>query len=108
MGQLTLSMPKTLYHELEGLADNEGVALNEYILYILSRQVAEAYTVKVATKEELELQEIGFKSLMEKWGKASSAEVEEIIKKREVVEPEPELSPDVVKKLKNKIADKRL
>ncbi len=104
MSQLTLPLPKTLHHELEVLADNEGVPLNEYILYILSRQVAKAYTVQVTPKEALEMQDAGFKSLLGKWGKASPAAVDDILIKREVVEPEPELSPDVVETLKTKIA----
>ncbi len=77
MSQLTLPLPKTLHNELEVLADNEGVPLNEYILYILSRQVAQAYTVQVTPKEALEMQETGFKSLLGKWGKASPAAVDD-------------------------------
>lgn len=35
MAQLTLEIPDTLHHQLEGLAQREGVQLTQYILYIL-------------------------------------------------------------------------
>ena len=38
-GQLRLRMPKSLHRELSMNADKEGISMNQYIIYLLSKSV---------------------------------------------------------------------
>ena len=107
MAQLTLELPDTLHHQLEGLAQREGVQLTQYILYILTHQVASVYTVQVMPEEAVAQQEAAYLALRQQWGKASPTQVEEVLAKREVVEPEPELKAEVIDKLRQRIEAKQ-
>lgn len=68
MAQLTLEIPDTLHHQLEGLAQREGVQLRQYILYMLTHQVASAYTVQVMPAEAIAQQEAAYLALRQQWG----------------------------------------
>lgn len=107
MAQLTLELPDTLHHQLEGLAQREGVQLTQYILYLLTRQVGSVYTIQVMSEAAVAQQEADYLALRQQWGQASPAQVEEILAKREVVEPEPELKPEVIEKLRQRLEEKR-
>ena len=103
MSRLTLRLPETLHQQLTRLADGEGVSLNQYIVYALTRQTTLAYTVLTVSDAEVKQQQLVFQSLREKLGQASDDEIESILATRELVEPEPELSSDVVALLQEKI-----
>ena len=103
MAQLTLELPDTLHHQLEGLAQHEGVQLTHYILYILTRQVDSVYTVQVVPEDVVAEQEANYLALRQQWGKASPQQVEEVLAKREMIEPEPGLRPEVIEKLRQRI-----
>jgi hypothetical protein len=49
MSRLTLRLPDTLHHQLSDAAKSEGISLNQYIVYALTRQVTTAYTVRPAS-----------------------------------------------------------
>ncbi len=109
MGQLTLQLPDTLQYQLEGLAQREGVQLSQYIFYILTRQVGTTYVVQVVPSEAIAQQEIDYQNLLQRWRKDTiniPGTVEEILAKREIVEPEPELQPEIIAKLHQLIAHK--
>jgi len=53
-------------------------------------------------KDGLPLQE----ELTQKLGRASAAEVNDVLGKRDIVEPEPELSPEIVKRVQALIVKK--
>ncbi len=38
MGRLTVRLPDALHRQLESLAHSEGVSLNQYLVYALTRQ----------------------------------------------------------------------
>jgi hypothetical protein len=38
MGRLTVRLPEALHRQLESLAKSEGVSLNQYLVYALTRQ----------------------------------------------------------------------
>lgn len=105
MSELMLQLPESLYSQLESLAESEGVPLTQYILYSLTRQVASAYTVQVLPPEAVAQQRSDFEAFMQSLGKATDAQVEEFLAQREIVEPEPELQPEAVIKLRQKIAE---
>jgi HicB family len=103
MSRLTLRLPETLHQQLTRLADGEGVSLNQYIVYALTRQTTLAYTVLSVPNAEVKQQQQAFQSLRERLGQASDDEIESVLATRELVAPEPELSADVIALLQEKI-----
>jgi predicted HicB family RNase H-like nuclease len=45
MSRLTLRLPETLHRQLATQAQREGVSLNQYIVYALTRQLTQSHTV---------------------------------------------------------------
>ncbi|MDI9639836.1 YlcI/YnfO family protein [Geitlerinema splendidum] len=75
MSRLTLRLPETLHQQLINLAESEGVSLNQYIVYALTRQVAFAYTVQATPTEEVKQQQQAFVALLKDLGQAPLTEV---------------------------------
>ncbi len=46
MGRLTLRLPDTLHQQLASLAEEEGMSLNQFIVYALTRQVSSVSLVR--------------------------------------------------------------
>ncbi len=86
MSRLTVRLPSSLHQQLINLAKNEGISLNQYIVYALTRQTSSAYTVQ--TVPETELQQQSFDNLLAELGEASEAQVDAFLAKREKVAPE--------------------
>ena len=105
MGRLTLRLPETLHHQLKAQAQGEGISLNQYVVYALTRQVTTAYTVRKIPEDEVEKQQERYSVLLQSLRQTSDAEIEQVLAEREVVEPPPDLSPEVVARLKKRIAD---
>ncbi|MGJ3249450.1 MAG: YlcI/YnfO family protein [Elainellaceae cyanobacterium] len=103
MSRLTLRLPETLHQQLTNLAESEGVSLNQYIVYALTRQVTRAYSVSSFPEEEVQQQKRIFESLLQDLGKASASEIQATLTEREYVEPEEELTSDVVARLRKRI-----
>lgn len=103
MSRLTLRLPETLHQQLVNLALGEGVSLNQYIVYALTRQVASPYTVQATSEMVRAQQEQSFEALLENLGQASTEQSEAILAQREQVEPEPGLNTDVVNRLRARI-----
>ncbi|RLT45568.1 MAG: toxin-antitoxin system HicB family antitoxin [Chloroflexi bacterium] len=107
MSRLTLRLPQTLHTELTDLAESEGVSLNQYIVYALSRQATLAYTIQPVSEQAVREQRASYTALLNSLGTASFEEIEETLAEREVAEPEPGLTPDVVARLQQRIAAKK-
>ncbi|MEA5465242.1 YlcI/YnfO family protein [Leptothoe sp. PORK10 BA2] len=105
MSRLTLRLPETLHQQLANLAEGEGVSLNQYIVYALTRQVTLSYVVDSVPKEEIQEQKLSFNSLLQELGKASSAEITTALAEREMVPPDKELDSNAVAVLQKKIQD---
>jgi predicted HicB family RNase H-like nuclease len=105
MSRLTLRLPETLHQQLSHLAQSEGVSLNQYIVYALTRQVVSAYTIQATPIEEVNQQQQAFQALRQELGQASSVEVESVLAQREVVRPEPELSPEIIARFQQRTHD---
>lgn len=108
MSQLIVELPKTLHHQLEALAQNEGVPLSHYVLSALTRQAALTYTAQAVPETEVAQQRAGFATLLNSLGQASFAEIEKTMQEREAVEPEVGLTPEVVQRLQSRIAKQRM
>lgn len=104
MNEVTLQLPKTLYRNLEIMAEREAISLNQYILYVLTRQISGEYMVRVIPEEDASRQKESFDILLKKWGKISTTDVDKILDRREPMEPEADINPEAVRKLKNRIA----
>jgi hypothetical protein len=103
MSRLTLRLPETLHQQLIRLAESEGVSLNQYIVYALTRQVPSAYTVLTVPEAEISQQKQSFNTLLQELGQASSAETEAVLRDRAIAQPEPELTPEIVVHLQQRL-----
>lgn len=122
MGRFSLRIPKSLHHELEMLAKDEGISLNQYIIYALTQKVAleklglegkrltpaqEKFlaNVELTSPEQVAEQRAAFDALLSRLGEAATdEEVERYLSSREPIEAEPELKPEAVNRLKERIA----
>jgi HicB family len=106
MSRLTLRLPETLHQQLGNLAEREGVSLNQYIVYALTRQVSSPYSVQPISEEDVDQQQRSFNALKKRLGQGSPAQIEEILAERERVEPEAELNSENIERLKQRIRDR--
>jgi predicted HicB family RNase H-like nuclease len=107
MSRLTLRLPETLHRQLETMAKREQTSLNQYIVYALTRQAAEAYTVQESSEEAVIQQRVTFDAMLQSLGQASSEQVEKILAQRKQTRPERELSPKIVKRVQKHLAEQR-
>ena len=105
MSRLTLRLPQTLHQQLAGLAESEGVSLNQYIVYALSKQATMAYTVQTVPEESVRQQQASFAALLQSLGETSFEQIEDLMAEREEVEAEPGLTKEMVEKLQQRIAE---
>jgi len=99
---MTVRLPGTLHDQLTALAEREGVSLNQYIVYALTRQVTLSYTVQAVPEEAMAQQRASFTALLQNLGQASFDEVEAVMAERDQVEPEAGLSPVVTRRLQER------
>jgi len=104
MSQIEISVPETLLYLLETTARKEGISVEQYILFALTRQTMLTPAIRNVPEEDAEYQYKDFKERIKRLGKASSEELEKILRERESVRPESDLKPETVLRLKNRIA----
>jgi hypothetical protein len=95
MSRLTLRLPETLHQKLVNMAKSEGVSLNQYIVYALSCQIHNNYTVDSLSKEEVEEQKQLFDNLVANLGTLEEDQVKNILNQREKVPFEDQLPADI-------------
>ena len=105
MSRLTVRLPGTLHNQLTALATREGISLNQYIVYALTRQATLAYTVQAVPEQAVAQQRASFTALLQSLGQASFDEIEAVLAGREAVEPEAGLNPEVIKRLRERIVN---
>jgi len=106
MAQITLDIPNTLHQRLEGLAQYEGVQPSQYILYILM-QWGGGYIAYQNTEEDVAQQKANYMARRQGRKLLSPEQVREVLAKRKEVEPEPDLKPETVKKIRQRIEEQR-
>lgn len=106
MSQFTVQLPKTLYQQLMQLAEGEGISLNQYIIYALTRQVTLSYSIQTASEAEIAHQKQSFTALLEDLKQASPEQLEAVLAEREQVEPEAELDSEIIERLQQRIHDR--
>ena len=107
MGRLTVRLPGTLHEQLTLLAEREGISLNQYIVYALTRQVTLAYTVQAVPEQESAQQRASFTALLQNLGQASFDEIEAVLAEREPAVAESGLSPAMTMRLHERLAEYR-
>lgn len=107
MSRLTVRLPASLRRQLETMARDEGVSLNQYVVYALTRQMTPVNTIRVTPESEIAEQRVRYDALRARLGKASPAVVQEALDAREVVNPDPDLDPGDVARLRDAIARRR-
>lgn len=103
MSRLTLRLPETLHHKLANLAKSEGVSLNQYIVYALSYQIHNSYTINSLSEKEVEKQESNFNDLIKELGSLEDEEITMILNQREMTESEDQLPREITEKLASKL-----
>ncbi len=106
MSRLTLRLPDTLHQQLIHLAESEGVSLNQYIVYALTRQSSINYIVQPIPKQETNQQQSDFTNLLQKLEKASPNEIEIALLERETVQPEKELTTEIIAQFQQRLQSK--
>lgn len=107
MSRLTVRIPDSLRRQSEAMARDEGVSINQYVVYALTRQLTPAYTCRVTPEAEIAEQRAQYGALRARLGTASPEAVQEALDAREVVEPDPDLDPGDVARLRDAIARRR-
>ncbi len=107
MSRLTLRLPDSLHQQLEQMAENEQISLNQYIVYALTRQLTMAYNVQPVPDRVIAEERATYASLLQTLGRGSFDDIQAALAARETVEPEPGLTPDVVESLRTKIAARK-
>jgi hypothetical protein len=108
MSRLTVRLPDTLHQQIEMRAQEEGVSMNQYIVFALTRQVGQDYNVQAMPENLIAEQRTHYRTLLDSLGRASFPEIQQVLNEREQVEPEVGLTPDVVERLRQRIAAKTL
>ncbi|EDX83990.1 hypothetical protein S7335_1687 [Synechococcus sp. PCC 7335] len=96
MSRLTLRLPETLHSQLSQLAENEGVSLNQYIVYSLTRQIGASYTVQVLPEAAVNQQQADLNRWLQSSEPCSEAEATEILSERETAPEQSQLSAETV------------
>ena len=107
MGRLTLRLPDTLHERLELLAKQEGVSLNQYIVYALTQQSTLAYTITETPARVLAEQRAKYYARAEDADAASESEIDQFLATREAGEPDPEFSPELLYRVREKVARRK-
>ena len=106
MSRLSLRIPESLHQQLAAQAAQEGVSLNQYLVYLLAQRSAEGYSVRPVLPEELDRQRSAYASLLAKLGSASHRELRAVLAERTAAEPEAGLTPDVLERLRQRIEER--
>jgi predicted HicB family RNase H-like nuclease len=103
MSQLTLRLPETLYRQLEATAKREGVSLNQYIVYALTKQTSSDYAPYVLPDEAVAAQQEQFQDLLTRLGRAPDDEIRRVLAERDEVVPEETMDPEMTARLQKRL-----
>jgi hypothetical protein len=107
MSRLTVRLPDSLHRQLETGARDEGVSLNQYIVFALTRQTTPAYTIRAIPESEQAEQQAQYDALRARLGQVAPEQVLQLLDEREVVAPEPDLDPVAAERLRQVTAARR-
>ena len=104
MSRLTLRLPESLHQTLIQLAQEDGVSLNHFIVYALTRQTNSHYQV-IKNSEENAQQQANFDKLLQRLKTSNTDTINQTLAQREWVDDlerlDPSLENALVKKLES-------
>lgn len=106
MTRLSLRLPESLHQQLTHEARREGVSLNQYLVFLLARHSAPAYSVLPAVETAAE-QQARFEKLRADLGPASAKDVERVLDERAEVAPEEGWTPELRARFERQLARAR-
>jgi len=104
MGRFTVRLPDTLHRALESRARQEGVSLNQYIVYALTQQVTPAYTIQVLPEADIQKQGERFNALLKRLGTLDQNQMRDFLDAREVEQPEDAETAALITQIEAKLA----
>jgi hypothetical protein len=107
MGQVTLELPNMLHKELQEEADREGIAFEQFLLFVLTKHTKVVYVGYPLTQDSVEQQKNNFKNLLKRLGSTSNEFVQKALDSREEAPLDQRLDADLSKKLDQKIRSLR-
>lgn len=106
MSRLTLRLPNTLHEHIKALAESENVSINQYVVYALTRQVAQNYSIQEVPLPVVRQERAAYNALLQSLGDAPMADIQQTLAEREEVAPEADLDPQVVARLQQHLSGK--
>jgi hypothetical protein len=88
------------------LAENENVSINQFVVYALTRQVSQAYSVQEVPERAIRQQRAAYIALLQNLGQSTFEEIQEALDQRDATSPEESLSPEIVNQLRMRIDEK--
>jgi len=73
-------------------------------VYALTRQVTVAYTVQTLPEKAIAKQKAAYAAILQNLGQASFDEINKVMAKREEVEAESGLTPEIVKAIQSRVS----
>jgi uncharacterized protein (DUF1778 family) len=101
MSRVTLRLPETLHEQLRFAAEQEGISINQYIVYALAKQTAPKYHIHQHSQGDITKQQHSFESYLSSAPKATAKEVKDFLNQRP--KSHETLDPAVVATLQKKI-----
>lgn len=74
MSRLTLRLPESLHQSLAARARREGISLNQYLVYTLTRESASGHVIEPVAEDEVAAQETRFRALLDRLGPPATDE----------------------------------
>jgi uncharacterized protein (DUF1778 family) len=103
MSRLTLRLPSSMHQLLEERAQEEGVSMNQFIVYALARQLTGNNLVQAVPERVVAEQRAHYRTLLDTLGRASHADIRKAMDERDPADPEVSLTSDVVAKIRDRL-----
>ncbi len=103
MPRLSLRLPESLHEQLKEQAREEGISLNQYLVYLLARTTRSAYSVTAIPDEEVEDRKAAYARFLENLGHATQQEIRAALDARESGNSEPGLTSEDVQWMTQRI-----
>ena len=107
MTRMTIRLPETLHTVLQRQASKEGLSLNQFILYSLTRQSAFANAVESLPVKQIMEQQARFHALLQHLGPAMSDEEWDAFLRQRQDKPKQNVPKAIERKLRSKIVKKQ-
>lgn len=107
MTRMTIRLPETLHAVLQQQARREGLSLNQFILYSLTRQSAFASAIESLPAKQAIEQQARFNALLQRLGPPATDDSFDAYMRQREGKHRPNVSKEDERKLRAKIAQKR-